>query len=130
MFLLIPTAHANSCHNGATSFTERAHRGRFVGKYSTVGQSDNFARILRLKVVGEPHFFLDTLPSLTNFCQLSKNGQKINVGSLFLFPFSTPARSNSAHFEALRVRKCNYLRLVLLQGTSKVKYIRVINLPK
>ena len=48
----------------------------------------------------------------------------------FFPPFSTPTRSNSGHFEALRVWKCNYLRLVLPQGTSKVEYIRLIDLPK
>ena len=49
----------------------------------------------------------------------------------FIFsPFSTPAPSNSAHFEALRVKKCNCLRSVLLQGTSKVEYIWLIDLPK
>ena len=57
-----------SCRNGATSFIERAHGGRFVGKYSTFGQNDNFAWILRFKEVGDPHFFLDTSSFLTNFC--------------------------------------------------------------
>ena len=90
MFLRIPTAHTNSCRNGATSFSERAHRGRFGGKYSTFGQNGNFARILRFKEVRDPHFYLNTSPSLTNFRRLSKNGQKINVGSLFFFPFLYP----------------------------------------
>ena len=50
---------------------------------------------------------------------------------VFFFPFSTQARSNYAHFEALRVWKCNYqLRLVLPQETSKIEYIRLIVLPK
>ena len=98
------TAHANSCCNGATSFIERAHGGRFVGKYSTFGQNDNFARILRLLEVRDPYIFLDTSPSLTDFC---------NVGSLIFSNFSTPARSNSTRLEGLRVWKCNYVKLVL-----------------
>ena len=53
-----PTAHANSCtcRSCATSSIERAHGGRFVGKYSTFCQSDNFSWILRFKEVGNPHF--------------------------------------------------------------------------
>ena len=66
-----------------------------------------------------PTFFLDTSHSLTDFCRLSENERKINVGIIIFFNFTTPARSNSTHFEALRVWKCNYLKLVFPKGTSK-----------
>ena len=103
-----------SCRNGATSFIERAHRGRFVGKYSTFGQNDNFAWILRFKEVADPHFFFGHIVFFDKFLLIVKKWTKNQCWkSIFFFPFSTPARSNSAHFEALRVWKCNYLRLVL-----------------
>ena len=53
----ILSAHANLYRNRTTSFIERAQGGRFVGKFSTFGQTDNFARILRPLEVGDPHFF-------------------------------------------------------------------------
>ena len=124
LLLRIPTAHANSCCNGSTSLIVRAHRGRFVGKYSTFGLNDNFSTILRFKEVGDPHFFffLDTTPSLANFCRLSKNQQKINVGSLIFFSvFYTRAIEFHALRTSARVWKCNYL---------KVEYICLIDSPK
>ena len=62
---------------------------RFVGKYSTFGQSDNFAWILPLKEIGDPHFFLDTPPSLTNFCRFSKKWTE-NQCWKFIFLFLYP----------------------------------------
>ena len=82
---------------GATSFIERVHGGRFIGKYSTFGQNDNFAKILRFKEVGDPHFFAHNA-FFDKLFRLSKHEQKINVGTLFFFHFSTPARSKLCEF--------------------------------
>ena len=89
MFLRIPTAHADSCRNGATSFIEREHGGRFVGKYSTFGQNDNFAWIL-LKEVGDPHFFFGHIAFVDKFLPIVKKWTKKSMLEVYFFTFSYP----------------------------------------
>ena len=93
-FALIVFVHPHCARKFMLQWCHVMHRARARrrcgGKYSTFGQNDNFARVLRFKEVSDPHFFLDTSPSLTNACRLSKNGQKINGGSLFFFSFLYP----------------------------------------
>ena len=75
--------------------------------------------------------FFGHIAFFDKFVQIVKKWTKKNQCWKFIFfPFSPPTRSNSAHFEAVRVWKCNYLRLVLPQETSKVEYVCLIDLPK
>ena len=94
-FALIVFAHPYCARKFMSQWRHVIHRAR-TRKICTFGQNDNFARIFRFKEVGDPNFILDTSPSLTNFCWLSKNGQKMNVGSVF-FPLSLPPCARIPH---------------------------------
>ena len=92
----------------------RTHAQRkinFAGKCGTFGQNDNFTWILRFKAVGDPHFFFGHITFFDKFLPIVKICTKKSMLEVFFFPFSTPARSNSAHFEALQVWRCNYLKI-------------------
>ena len=104
--------------------SERAHGGRFIGKYSTFGRTTTSPGFCGLKSSVTPTFFPTHRLLWQIFADCQKMDKKSMLEVYFFSPFSTPARSNFAHFEALRVWKCNYLRLVLPQETSKVEYIR------
>ena len=83
----------------ATHHSSSMHTGRFVDKCSTFGQNDKFTRILKGSVILT---VLEASPSLVDFCQLSKNEHKMNLGSLF-FPISLLDVNSGINFTSFTI---------------------------